>query len=290
MKPSRPWKIVLVLGTVAVLSNIAFIPRIMMEPTLQVMSYNIRYDNPQDGPNAWTHRKEKVANLVQFYQPDLIGLQEVLDGQLTYLEAQLKSYGRIGVGREDGKRKGEFSPIFYAQATLELLDSGTFWLSETPEQPSVGWDAALERIATWGMFRYRDSGDTLVFFNTHFDHRGQEARKESARLFRRKIDELSARYPVMATGDFNSTPQSVPYQELTRNQGLRDAYIVSELPHVGPDQSFSGFEVTDTLAGDRIDYVLVSSQLTVVRHAIITTFSDQHFPSDHLPVVAEVKW
>ncbi len=161
----------------------------MSEPSVRIMSYNIRYDNPDDGINAWGKRKENVASLIRFYQADLIGLQEVLYKQLTYLEQQLAGYGRIGVGRDDGKQQGEFSPIFYAKEKLALLDQGTFWLSDTPDRPSVGWDASMERIATWGQFRHEASGDTVFFFNTHFDHRGEQAREESARLLRSRIAE-----------------------------------------------------------------------------------------------------
>ena len=258
--------------------------------TLRVMSYNIRYDTPDDGRNAWSHRKEKVANLIRFYQADLIGLQEALYRQLTYLEGQLEGYGRIGVGRDDGKQQGEFSPILYAQDQLELLDNGTFWLSETPERPSVGWDASMERIATWGQFRYRSGGDTVFYFNTHFDHRGEKARQESAQLLRKKIDEYASNHPVIVTGDFNSDPASVPYQRMTHDGGLRDAKVVSETPPIGPDQSYSGFEVTDSLPGKRIDYVFVGPSVHVRRYATITSFSDGHFPSDHLPVVADMDW
>ena len=262
----------------------------MSETSLRIMSYNIRYDNPGDGINAWGKRKERVASLIQFYQADLIGLQEVLYGQLTYLEEQLAGYGRIGVGRDDGKQKGEFSPIFYSQEKLELLDQGTFWLSDTPDRHSVGWDASMERIASWGQFRHKASGDTVFFFNTHFDHRGQQAREESARLLLQTVAEQASGYPVFVTGDFNSDPQSVPYRLLTKNQMLRDAKNISAIPHVGPERSYSGFEVTDSLPGERIDYVFVGPDVRVARHAIVTSFGLGYYPSDHLPVVADVEW
>lgn len=265
-------------------------PKTMSDPSLRIMSYNIRYDNPGDGINTWGKRKEKVASLIRFYEADLIGLQEVLYGQLTYLEKQLAGYGRIGVGRDDGKQKGEFSPIFYSQEKLELLDQGTFWLSATPDRPSVGWDASMERIASWGQFRHKASGDTVFFFNTHFDHRGEQAREESARLLRQKITEQASGYPVFVSGDFNSNPQSVPYQVMTENQQLRDAKDLSTIPHVGPERSYSGFEVTDSLPGERIDYIFVSQNVQVARHAIITSFGQGRYPSDHLPVVADVEW
>lgn len=262
----------------------------MAEADLRIMSYNIRYNNPGDGERAWDRRKEEVANLIQFYQPDVIGLQEVLHGQLLYLEEQLADYGRIGVGRDDGQQAGEYSPIFYRKNQFELLDHGTFWLAETPDKPSVGWDASMERIATWGQFRREPQGDTAFVLNTHFDHRGEQARRESAQLIRRWIADHAANYPVMVTGDFNAIPTSAPYQTMTEGGSLRDAYTVSKLPSVGPDRSFSGFAVTDSLPGDRIDYVFVSGKVQVQRHAIVSSFSKGYYPSDHLPVVADVRW
>jgi endonuclease/exonuclease/phosphatase family metal-dependent hydrolase len=264
--------------------------KIMAEEGLRMMSYNIRYDNPGDGKRAWDYRKEEVASLIRFYSPDLIGLQEVLHGQLMYLEGQLPDYGRIGVGRDDGKQAGEYSPVFYRKSLFELLDHGTFWLSDTPNQPSVGWDASMERIATWGQFRRREQNDTVLILNTHFDHRGEEARQQSARLIRRWISQHAADYPVVLTGDFNSSPTSEPYQILIGGDSLQDAYTLSQLPSVGPDRSFSGFVVTDSLPGERIDYVFVSPAVQVERHAIIASFSHGYFPSDHLPVVADVVW
>lgn len=287
---SEPLGILSLFSILILTTGMAFGPEKPLATALRVMSYNVRYDNPADGPNSWQHRKERVAHLIHSHQPDLLGLQEVLHNQLTYLEEELADYSRIGVGRKDGKQAGEFSPIFYDRKKLEVLDSGTFWLSTTPLQPSIGWDASLERIATWAVFRYRRSGDTVAFFNTHFDHRGTQAREESARLLLEKVEAHAAQYPVVVTGDFNSNPQSIPYQLLTQDHTLRDALTISEVPHVGPHQSFSGFEATSSLPGDRIDYVFVSSQVQVVRHSIDASSNDQYFPSDHLPVIAEVKW
>ena len=262
----------------------------MTDESLRIMSYNIRYNNPGDGERAWNYRKEEVSALIQFYDPDLIGLQEVLHGQLMFLESQLTDYGRIGVGRDDGQQAGEYSPVFYRKNRFELLDHGTFWLSETPDRPSVGWDASMERIATWGQFRRKEESDTVFFLNTHFDHRGEQARQESARLIRRWLADHAADYPVMATGDFNSSPTSDPYRILTEGSALRDAYTVSQLPSVGPDRSFSGFVASDSLPGDRIDYVFVGDKAKVKRHAIISSFRNGYYPSDHLPVVADVVW
>lgn len=284
---------VLLLSVVGIISTAVHLPstdKSMAKASVRIMSYNIRYNNPGDGARAWDYRKEEVAALIQFYAPDLLGLQEVLHGQLLYLEDQLTDYGRIGVGRDDGKQAGEYSPVFYRKEQFELLDHGTFWLSETPEQPSVGWDASMERIATWGQFRRKNQNDTIYFLNTHFDHRGERARQESARLIRRWVTEHTADHPVAITGDFNADPQSIPYQVMTKDDYLRDAYVVSRLPSVGPDRSFSGFAVADTLPGDRIDYVFVNPRAQVNRHAIISSFRDGYYPSDHLPVIADVSW
>ena len=257
---------------------------------LTVMSYNIRYANPDDGRNAWSQRKEAVSHLVQFYGADLIGLQEVLYEQLTYLEDELTGYGRIGVGRDDGKQSGEYSPIFYAQEKLALLDQGTFWLSDTPERPSVGWDAALERIVTWGKFQHQASGDTLFFLNTHFDHRGEKARVESARLIQRWIKQQAAGHPIIVTGDFNADPTTEPYRVMTESEQLSDAMKISELPSVGPQRTFSGFAVTPELPGERIDYIFVSPDIQVLRHQVVSSHRAGYYPSDHLPVFAELRW
>ncbi len=280
--------ILIVAGIIGLSAQINPSSKNMVKADLRIMSYNIRYNNPGDGERAWDRRKEEVAALIQFYQPDVIGLQEVVHEQLTFLESQLADYGRIGVGRDDGQQAGEYSPVFYRKDQFELMDQGTFWLSETSDKPSVGWDASMERIATWGQFRRKEQKDTVFFLNTHFDHRGEQARQESARLIRRWIANHAAEYPVMVTGDFNSNLTSVPYQILTEGDQLRDAYSVSQLPSVGPDRSFSGFTVTDSLPGDRIDYVFVSPNVRVNRHAIISSFRNGYYPSDHLPVVADV--
>jgi endonuclease/exonuclease/phosphatase family metal-dependent hydrolase len=182
-------------------------------PALRVMSFNIRYDTPSDGANGWPNRKDWVASLIRFHEADAIGVQEALARQLTDLDARLPGFARVGVGRADGKAAGEFSAIFYRTDRLELIDSGTFWLSQTPEVAgSKGWDTAIERIATWARFRDRQSGCRFVHLNTHFDHMGEEARRESARLIRRRLVTLSGGLPYVVTGDLNAAPTSVPYR------------------------------------------------------------------------------
>lgn len=253
--------------------------------SLNVMSFNIRFNNPDDGEHAWPHRKDRVAGLVRFHEADVVGMQEALPGQIRDLEARLPGYAWVGVGRDDGAEGGEFSPIFYRTDRLELLDHDTFWLSETPDEPgSVGWDAALPRIVTWARFRDRATDRTFVHFNTHFDHRGEAARLESARLLVRQVEAIAGEAPVVVTGDFNATPDEPPYARLA--DAFEDAYTAVEAPY-GPAGTFSTFEVGNE-ADRRIDYIFSANGVTVHRFGTLTDQWHGHYPSDHLPVLAEV--
>jgi endonuclease/exonuclease/phosphatase family metal-dependent hydrolase len=263
------------------------------ETPLRVMTFNIRYDTPNDGPNAWPHRRDWVASLVRFHEADALGVQEALVHMLRELDTRLPGFARVGVGRADGREGGEFSAIFYRTDRLELLDTGTFWLSPTPEVPgSKGWDTAIERVATWARFRDRATGCELVHLNTHFDHIGEEARQESARLIRRRLAALANGLPVVVTGDLNADPASAPYRILTRDTitaaiaPLRDAFTVSRIGHYGPTSTWTAFRAIEP--GRRIDYVLVSDDVTVLSHGILPDSWDGRFPSDHLPVLASV--
>jgi endonuclease/exonuclease/phosphatase family metal-dependent hydrolase len=260
---------------------------------LRVMTFNIRYDNPRDGENAWPNRKDWVASLIRFHAADAVGVQEGLLRQLVDLDARLPGWARVGVGRADGREAGEFSAIFYRTDRLELLESGTFWLSPTPEVAgSKGWDAAIERIATWARFRDQRSGCRYLHLNTHFDHIGEQARQESARLIRRRLATLAGGLPVIVTGDFNTTPSSDAYRIFTRDTipgaiaPLADAYTASRTDHYGPTSSWNGFKAIDP--GHRIDYVMVSPAVEVLAHGILPDSWDGRFPSDHLPVLAAV--
>ncbi len=263
------------------------------DAALRVMSFNVRYDNPGDGLNAWPNRRDWVASLVRFHGADVIGVQEALAPMLRDLDARLPGYARVGVGRSDGKVAGEFSAILYRTDRLTLLDSGTFWLSPTPEVPgSKGWDAAIERIATWARFRDRQSGCRFLHLNTHFDHVGETARQESARLIRRRLASLANGQPLVVTGDLNSDPSSAAYRVLTRDTltdavgPLRDALERSATGHYGPTSSWTNFRAIES--GRRIDYVLVSPTVSVLTHGILPDSWDGRFPSDHLPVLAAV--
>lgn len=261
------------------------------QKSLKIMSYNIRYDNPDDAPNNWDNRKERVASLIQFYEPAFIGTQEALLHQLKYLETKLHNYNWIGVGRDDGSASGEFSALFYDSTKVDLISGSeqTIWLSKTPSSPSKSWDAALPRILTYGQFRDKSSGEQFFVFNTHFDHRGTTARMKSSELILDKISEIATNKPVVVTGDFNATPDSKPYAILTSGeQKLRDAFEISSKPHLGPIFTYEGFEVQNKNRGDRIDYIFLNEKAQVLKHAIIPTFRDYKYPSDHLPVLTEI--
>lgn len=260
--------------------------------SVKVMSFNIRYNNPNDGEHAWPNRKAMVASVVNFHAADLVGMQEVLRGQLTEFETLLPDYAWYGVGRNNGatsgENAGEFAPIFYRQDRLQLLDSGEFWLSETPNEiASRGWDAALPRIATWVKFKDLQSGQDFIHLNTHFDHRGEVARVRSAQLIIDKLAILSDGLAVVVTGDFNVTPDSDAYA--TMITGLEDTKLKTESTPHGPDGTFGGFTVELGESMDRIDYVFVGDEIKVLRYGVLSDQWNGRYPSDHLPVLAEIQ-
>jgi endonuclease/exonuclease/phosphatase family metal-dependent hydrolase len=270
--------------------------------TLAVMTFNIRFNNPRDGKNAWPHRRDEVAELIKRQKPDLLGLQEALHGQITDLKERLgDEYEWYGVGRDDGKEKGEFAPVFFRRERFEVESKGSFWLSETPDKiGSIGWDAALPRVATWLKVKDKTTGKTLLFANVHFDHQGDQARRESARLLRRKLLVLAGEAPIALVGDFNATPNSTPHKaligddELKAPDGtaesaavLRDAYGLVEKP-AGPNTTWNGFRKASD--GARIDHVLVDRHWTALSYAVIDeTTKDGRFYSDHFPIVAKIR-
>ncbi len=284
MRGSRPPLLLLLLFTL--IGGCARQPaaRVAIDIPLSVMSYNIRLDTESDGDNAWPKRRDFLLSQVLYHAPDLIGTQEVLPRQLDWLSAQLPDYTALGVGREGGNR-GEYSALFYRSDRFQLQDSGTFWLSTTPEEVSVGWDAALPRICTYGRFRDLHTGQAFMAFNTHFDHVGELARRESARLLLRKIDSLNAgNLPVVLTGDLNLTPDTEPIAVFT--ESLVDAYTAAPI-RLGPAGTFTGFQYGER-ADRRIDYILVSPDVRVDKFATLTDAMDRRYPSDHFAVVASL--
>src|SRR5690554_3377285 len=264
------------------------IPLTLFAQQMNIVSFNIRLNTPADGINAWPNRIEMATGLLRFHEADIFGLQEALYGQMTDIEKALPEYSWIGVGRDDGDKGGEFSPIFYKKSAFILLNHGTFWLSETPDKPSKGWDAALNRIVTWGKFQSKVSGKQFLIFNTHFDHRGNEARKKSADLIWAKVREMThdKNLPVIITGDFNLTPETEPILMLKKN--LKDSREVSVDPPYGPVGTYNGFKLDADLSSNRIDYVFVHGNIKVLKYAAITDFKDHRFPSDHLPVFVKI--
>lgn len=258
---------------------------------LRVMSFNIRYNNPKDSINAWPNRIDKVSSQILFHQPQLLGVQEALSDQMDDLSQRLPQYKFVGVGRDDGKKKGEFSAIFYDTTRLQLLQSHTFWLSETPETAgSKGWDAAICRIVTYAKFRDRKSRKEFYHFNTHFDHIGKIARRESAKLLLEKVAKISGKLPAVITGDFNATPSDEPIRVITDPQNplhLADSKPLSKIPHYGPDCTFNSFKAHET-STEPIDYIFLKGKWTVLQHATITQSWKGLYASDHYSVFANL--
>ena len=251
---------------------------------LRVATYNLRLNVSSDGVNAWPNRKELVKNLVRYHGFDVFGTQEGFRGQLNDV-AELTDYSFVGHGRDDGREAGEHSAIFYRKSRL-LLQSGDFWLSQTPGQPSKGWDATCcNRICSWAKFRDLATKKELFFFSVHFDHEGIEARRQSGLLMVQKIKEIAKRAPAICVGDFNSTPGTE--QIHTLQTLLRDAFQAAKQPPYGPVGTFNGFKLDAPLT-DRIDYIFVSQQFTVLDYAVLTDSMRGLYPSDHFPVVVNV--
>lgn len=255
---------------------------IPVQAQFSAMTWNLRMDTPNDGENRWDLRKHKVAGLIAFHEPDVIGIQEGLHHQLMYLDSILTNYSFVGVGRDDGVEAGEYSAIFYHNERLKPDTSGTFWLSESPENVSVGWDASMERISTWGDFTYRDSGKRLVVFNAHLDHRGAQSRLEAVKLILERARSYANGEPLIVMGDLNARPEDPPIQYLSTH--LSDSREVSELPPYGPTGTFNGFDAGHPLDA-RIDYIFVNDMIRVQKYGVLSDTERLQTPSDHLPVL-----
>ena len=279
-------------------------------------TYNIRNANKGDSiaGNGWGQRYPYIAQQIQFNGFDIFGTQEGKYHQLEDLKAAMPNYDYIGVGRDDGSQKGEYAAIFYRTDKFELLDHGDFWLSTITDRPNKGWDAALPRICSWGKFRDKKSGYTFLFYNLHMDHRGVQARAESAKLILKKIQELPDKLPVILTGDFNVDQNNESYALLDNSGIMRDSYQIAEFRYA-PNGTFSGFH-PDRKTESRIDHLFLTKEFAVKKYGILTdTYrsertekekaeQDSNFPkevtmtkyvartpSDHFPVmiVVEVK-
>jgi endonuclease/exonuclease/phosphatase family metal-dependent hydrolase len=252
---------------------------------INVATYNLRYNNTGDGPNAWPARKDTVKALIRYHEFDILGTQEGLADQIADL-AQMEEFDHVGVGRDDGKDAGEHSAIFYRKRRFALLGKGDFWLSETPDRPSFGWDAkCCHRLVSWARLRDRNSARTFYVFSLHFDHEGEQARRNSADLVLRKIAEITRGEPAICVGDFNSTPDTVQIRKMSA--ALRDAARVSKTPPYGPEGTYNGFHI-DQAPAERIDYIFVDPRIDVLKYAVLSDSMEGRYPSDHDPVVARV--
>ncbi len=258
---------------------------------LNVMTFNIRLNVASDSLNAWPFRVSKVGSQILFHRVHILGVQEALPGQMNDLCGQLTGYRYTGVGRDDGRSKGEFSAIFYDTSRLSLQQSSTFWLSLTPEVPgSKDWDAAITRIVTWGRFTDRKTGNEFFVFNTHFDHIGRVARRESARLILSKVAEIAGSMPVILMGDFNTRPSDEPYQVLTdinNPRRFRDTKKISLAPHYGPEGTFNAFGGSE-IDNEPIDHIFIRGNWKVWQHATLSQTWNGRFSSDHFPVFTRV--
>ncbi len=254
---------------------------------VELITYNIRMNTSGDGEHAWPYRKDDVAALFRFHRADIFCVQEALPEQMDDLDAAFPDFTYEGVGRDDGKRSGEFSAVFYNHNRFRKLDGGTFWLSESPDSCSFGWDAACRRVCSWVKLDDSKSGARFYVFNTHFDHRGEEARRESAQLILDKIQAIAGEGgKVVLCGDFNLNPSAEPISLIKRK--LNDAFQVSELPPYASVSTFHGFTYDDP-PGERIDYVFVSREVKVLRYGGLTDSRDRSFFSDHLPVLVSLQ-
>ena len=267
---------------------VLIIPLSLIAQQINIITFNIRYATENDGINAWSNRVEMVNGLLKFHEPDIFGLQEALITQIEKISEGLPEFEWIGAGRDDGIQKGEFSPLFYNKNKFILVKHGTFWLSETPEKPSMGWDASYKRVVTWGKFKSKVSGKHFLVFNTHFDHRGDEARKNSAILIKEKIKEIDDNLglPVILTGDFNLEPETEPIALI--KTFLNDSWEISAVKPYGPFGTFNGFQ-WDAPLENRIDYIFTSKDIKVLKYAAISDSKEQRWPSDHLPVFAKIQ-
>ena len=268
--------------------GLLFGSNLLFAQDLKVMTYNIRLSLESDKENSWDNRKEDALALMSYYHPDYFGVQEAVPQQMVDIKTNLKDYDYVGVGRDDGKNQGEYSAIFYDKNKLEVVKSGTFWLSETPEKPSKGWDAAYNRVCTYAFFKIKKSGKKFLAMNIHFDHVGDVARVNSSKLILEKIKELNPQnLPLTLTGDFNLTDDSEPIKIISKS--LDNVYYHSRKPHYGPIGTFTAFDV-NTIPKDRIDYIFVKGFDVQSNRTINDRRENLLYPSDHFPILAEISF
>lgn len=290
MKHLKNWILAALLG-VNIAGNVS--AQTSQQPiTVNWGTFNIRYDNPDDQENNWKFRKDRVATFIQQEKLDIVGMQEVLHNQLEDLKTRLPEYAEVGIGREDGKQKGEYAPIFYRKDRFKLLDSNTFWLSQYPDSVGfIGWDGACTRIATWAKLEDKSTGKIFLAVNTHMDHVGVEARRKGALLIIKRIQDIVGNRPAVLTGDFNVNDASEAYQTLTTNDFvLKDAYKTADVKE-GVSYTFHDFEKVPMNEREKIDFIFVTPQIKVTRSWIPKENPDgKGVLSDHNPQLATLQF
>lgn len=262
---------------------------ILSAQELTVASFNIRLKTTSDVGNLWEDRKQAVTNLIQFHEFDIFGIQEGFYEQVQDMKSQLPGFDYIGVGRDDGAQKGEHSAVFFNKQRFKLIKDGTFWLSATDTQsPNKGWDAALPRICTWGVFEDNENGKQFIFMNTHFDHRGVEARRESAKLILSKAKELANGLPIILTGDFNVDETNEAYFTLEKSGVVQDTYGLAKIVYE-PNSTFNAWG-KGLKPKQRIDHIFITEPFKVHKYGILTDTYMGKFPSDHFPVMSKLQW
>ncbi|PIF53654.1 endonuclease/exonuclease/phosphatase family protein [Flavobacterium sp. 2] len=254
---------------------------------LKIMTYNIRLNVASDGENAWPNRKDYFMSQVQFYSPDIFGVQEATPSQVIDIASGMPKYSKFGIGREEGGT-GEACTIYYKKDRFKLQESNTFWLSETPNVVSRGWDAACNRVCTYGLFTDLKTKKTFYVFNLHLDHMGEVARVKGVQVVLEKIKTINTKkYPVFLMGDFNSEPNTPQIAEIKKV--MDDTRDVSKEKPFGPSGTFNNFKHNEPVTL-LIDYIFISknSGLIVQKHAVLSDSKDLKYPSDHLPVLIEI--
>lgn len=254
---------------------------------VSVMSFNIRYGTAADGADAWPHRQARVIRTIQSHHPDILGVQEALEFQLEEIETALPEYGRIGVGRDDGVRQGEFSAILYRSSRFEVREQGTFWLSPSPEVPgSTGWGNNITRICSWARLYDRETSRSFYVYNLHLDHESSVSRERSAELLARRIKARVPLDPVLVMGDFNAGEDQPPLQHLLTSVPLTDTFraLYPTATQVGTYHAFTG-----RTEGPKIDHILVSGDWRWESAGIDRRNDAGRYPSDHYPVYAVVR-
>ena len=265
-----------------------FVALSFAQNSIDVMSYNIRLGSADDGENHWNIRKDKLKDLINYYEADFIGMQEAQKPQIEYLLENNSLYGFLGKPRDEGENS-EFSCIFYLKNKYKVLQQDTFWLSETPEKSTKSWDAAYPRIVTYGLFENIKTKKKIWVLNTHFDHVGVVARQKSAEIILKKIKQLQGKQnlPVVLTGDFNSFKTDTWMQPLVNN--LQEASSHSITKPYGGTATWNAFNFKEKPV-DQIDFIFTSKNNTVIKKfRTITDFYDFKYPSDHLPIISRIE-